>query len=138
MNSATNILSDLVVRITEAGRSLRGVDQTRHIGIETLCEYLVSEKGEATGVAIAHEILTRYETLDDEKKHEFFLTLLNNFGCDISKVKAEFKQWNTSGVDSGRTMHLASEPKSVELIRRLNLVKKEILTQKKYQSKQKR
>ena len=54
MNSPTNILSDLVVRITEAGRSLRGVDQSRHIDIETLCEYLVSEKGEATEVAIAH------------------------------------------------------------------------------------
>ncbi len=123
MNSATNILSDLVVRITEAGRSLRGVDQSRHIDIETLCEYLVSEKGEATEVAIAHEILNRYKTLDDEKKYEFFLTLLNNFGCDKNKVEAIFKQWSKSEIDSGRTMHLASEPKSVELIRRLNLVK---------------
>jgi len=117
------MLNDLVTRITDAGRSLTGTVQTIHIDTETLCEYLVSEKGEATGVVIAHEVLNRYKELDEQGKYDFFLMLLNNFGSDSEQVKAAFKQWAEKGESSGRAIHLATEPKSMELIRRLNRVK---------------
>ena len=123
MISASNMLNDWVTRITDAGRSLTGTDSTSNINTETLCEYLVSEKGEATGIAIAHEILNRYRIFDEQEKHDFFLTLLNDFGSDSNEVEAAFKQWTEKGISSGRTIHLASEPKSIELIRRLNRVK---------------
>ncbi len=123
MISAPKMLNDWVTRITEAGRTLTGVNPSSNINIETLCDYLVSEKGEATGVAIAREVLERYKKLDEQEKHDFFLNLLNNFGSDAEEVQAAFKKWNENGMSSGRCIHFASEPKSIELIRRLNGVK---------------
>ncbi|WP_299880592.1 malonyl-CoA decarboxylase [uncultured Cocleimonas sp.] len=123
MISATTILNEFVTRITDAGRSLTGTVQTIHIDTETLCDYLVSEKGEATGVAIAHEVLNRYKALDEQGKYAFFLMLLNNFGSDSKQVEAAFKLWKQQSASSGRAIHLATEPKSMELIRRLNRVK---------------
>lgn len=119
----TNILTDLFTRITEAGRSLTGIDSTNKIKLEKLCDYLVSEKGEATGLAIAREILRRYLDLDDEGKLNFFLMLLNHFGTDEKSLNKAFNDWKKNGVSSARSIHIASEPKSIEFISRLNRVK---------------
>lgn len=123
MISASNVLNDLVTRFTEARRSLTGTDAISNITIETLCEYLVSGKGEATGIAIAREILCRYVELDDERKHAFFTTILNDFGSDTQELERALKKWKADDVTSGRRIHFASEPKSIELIRRLNRLK---------------
>jgi len=118
-----NTITDLFTRITEAGRSLTGIESTSNIKTETLCEYLVSEKGEATGIAIAKEILSRYQALDSKGRHEFFLTLLNEFGSDNEALEKAISDWKKDGVSAARNIHLKSEPRSIELISRLNRVK---------------
>lgn len=119
----TNVLTDLFTRITDAGRSLTGIESTSSIKTETLCEYLVSEKGEATGIAIAREILSRYQKLDKQGKQKFFLLLLNQFGSDDKALDEAFKNWKKEGASAARSIHLNSEPRSIELISRLNRVK---------------
>ncbi|MGK0269510.1 MAG: malonyl-CoA decarboxylase [Cocleimonas sp.] len=119
----TNTITDLFSRITEAGRSLTGIESTSNIKTETLCEYLVSEKGEATGIAIAREILSRYQNLDTNGKRDFFLLLLNDFGSDDKALETAFKEWKKNGASSARSIHLKSEPRSIEFISRLNRVK---------------
>ncbi|MEH6455880.1 MAG: malonyl-CoA decarboxylase [Cocleimonas sp.] len=123
MIKASNMLTDLVTRFTEAGRSLTGIELVKNIKIETLCEYLISQKGEATGIAIAKEILSRYVELDKEEKLNFFKILSNDFGVDEKVLDKAFKDWKKDGVAAARSIHLASEPKSIEFIRRLNRVK---------------
>lgn len=123
MINPSNMLTDLVTRITEAGRSLTGIESSINIKIDTLCGYLVSEKGEATGLAIAKEILTRYFELSEEDKLNFFMMLLNDFGTDKQSLDNAFADWKKNGVSSARSIHIASEPKSIEFIRRLNRVK---------------
>lgn len=122
MINATTMITDLVTRITEAGRSLTGIE-SNNIKLEQLCGYLVSEKGEATGIAIAREILSRYLELDEEGKLNFFLALLNGFGADQQLLEKAFSDWKKNGISSARAIHHASEPKSIEFISRLNRVK---------------
>ena len=123
MINASHLFTDLVTRITEAGRSLTSNETTKNIKIETLCGYLVSEKGEATGLVIAKEILERYQAFDNNEKLDFFLTLLNEFNTDSESLDQAFKDWKKNGLASSRSIHIASEPKSIEFIRRLNRVK---------------
>ncbi len=123
MIKASNLITDLVSRITEAGRSLTGLEFSEEIKIKTLCELLVSERGESTGLVIAKEILERYQRFDQERKLEFFYMLLNDFNTDEDSLDKAFKDWKKNGVSSARSIHLASEPKSIEFIRRLHRVK---------------
>ena len=123
MINPSNFISDLVTRITEAGQSLTGIDFGASVDIKTLCEHLISEKGEAIGIALAKEILARYKTLNMKEKLDFFQILLNDFGTDSEAVDKAFKDWKKNNQSSARAIHLATEPKSIELISRLNRVK---------------
>ncbi|MGB5463759.1 MAG: malonyl-CoA decarboxylase, partial [Aureibaculum sp.] len=123
MISATNLFNDLVSKITEAGRSLTGVSTISNINLETLCDYLLTGKGEATVIAIAREILSRYKHLDNQGKHAFFKTICDDFGSDQQKLEKAFSEWKVNGLAAARRIHFASEPKSIELIRRLNRAK---------------
>ena len=123
MINPTNLISDLISRITEAGQSLTGFEFGTSVDFTTLCEHLISEKGEAVGIAIAREILSRYKAFDKKAKLDFFTTLLHDFSSDKQALDKAFLEWQKNGVASARAIHLASEPKSIEFISRLNRVK---------------
>ena len=66
-----NLLSDLLLRVSDIGRSLMPAADKQ----ETLivrCETLLSRRGEATSLALAREILDRYGALDTDGKVKFF------------------------------------------------------------------
>lgn len=114
------MLNELINRITDVGRSIgHSMDKT-DIDIIQLCEKLVSNKGEATGLALAREILDRYLQLADIEKLQFFHTLSTDFSVDEHKLQTAIKRWQESGAEKVREIHFASEPKSQTLIRRLN------------------
>jgi len=123
MINPTNFISDLVTRITEAGQSLTGIDFGVSVDLKTLCDHLISEKGEAIGIALAKEILCRYKALNMKEKLDFFQLLFNEFGTDKNTVNKAFQNWKKNDQSSARAIHLATEPKSIELISRLNRVK---------------
>ncbi len=123
MINPTNFISDLVSRITEAGQSLKGIDSGNSVDTKTLCDHLISEKGEAIGVALAKEILARYKAFNMKEKLDFFLLLLHEFGTDNNAIEKAFQDWKKNEKSSAREIHLATEPKSIELISRLNRVK---------------
>lgn len=116
MNRATSILNDLIGRVADSGRGL--MKSAPQDDIFDICEALLSGKGEATGLAQARVIFDRYAKLSVEKKHLFFSTLRDRFGVDQAKVEAAY----TADQSSLRRLHAASEPRSQELIRRLNRV----------------
>ncbi len=123
MINPSNFISDLVTRISEAGQSLTGIDFNSSVDIKTLCEHLISEKGEAIGIALAKEILSRYKESNMKEKLDFFQLLLNDFGTDNIAIENAFKEWKKNDQVSSRAFHLSTEPKSIELISRLNRVK---------------
>ncbi|MFO1117402.1 MAG: malonyl-CoA decarboxylase [Beijerinckiaceae bacterium] len=125
MNGA--FFSDLLNTISERGRTilrLKGFPSDGAGGsasLVELCKALVSGRGEASGVAIAAETLARYRLLDDVGRASFFAALADLFGPDQEKLASALEKWRANPTDSGAAaIHYASEPRRLELFRRLN------------------
>ncbi|MEH2595367.1 malonyl-CoA decarboxylase [Bradyrhizobium sp. AZCC 1577] len=123
---ANAFFSDLLATISERGRTLLrragpsddGQDASELI---ELCEALLSGRGEASGTAMAREVLDRYHDLDAAGRLTFFETLARNFGPDREKLSQAIESWRSQPNDSDASdLHFASEPRRQELIRRLN------------------
>ena len=124
MNNA--FFSDLLTSISERGRTLlrragssNGKQDTSDL-VE-LCEALLSGRGEASGTAMAREVLDRYHHLDDAGRLSFFETLVRNYGPDRERIAEAIETWRAQPTDEDASdLHFASEPRRQELIRRLN------------------
>ena len=123
----TSFFGELLQTITERGRALI---ERRHEplglayseGLAELCEQLLSIRGEGSGVALAREILARYDELKTGPRIAFFETLLSRFGPDRARIEAALEAWQRSPSDTTvNELHKATEPRRQELFRRLNL-----------------
>lgn len=124
MNNA--FFSDLLTSISERGRTLlrrNGSSDAKQTASELieLCEALLSGRGEASGTAMAREVLDRYHHLDEAGRLTFFETLAKQYGPDQSKLMQAIESWRAAPTEDGASdLHFASEPRRQELFRRLN------------------
>jgi malonyl-CoA decarboxylase len=124
MNNA--FFSDLLSSISERGRNLLrrgGSSDTKQDASELieLCEALLSSRGEASGTAMAREILDRYHHLDAAGRLSFFEALARDYGPDREKLAHAIEIWRAQPSDDDASdLHFASEPRRQELFRRLN------------------
>ena len=124
--SSNAFFSDLLSSISERGRTLLrrvGSSDAKSDGAEliALCEALLSGRGEASGTAMAREVLDRYHYLDETERLAFFETLTRDFGTDREKLAQAIESWRAQPNDEDASdLHFASEPRRQELIRRLN------------------
>ena len=82
----------------------------------------MSGRGEASGVALAREILGRYAELTIGPRIAFFEALAQRFGTDLARLDQAIAAWRATPSDaSAAEVHAASEPRRQELFRRLNL-----------------
>ena len=121
-----SFLSDLMQSITERGRTL--VEQApwlsgrRDQSLDMLCHELLSNRGEASGVALAATILDQYEALSPDGKLQFMLMLVEKFGADMAAVDLAIANYQAKPTHAHLLeLHQAAEPRRQELIRRLNL-----------------
>jgi malonyl-CoA decarboxylase len=123
---SNDFFSGLLSSISERGRTL-----LRRVGpsdakqeasdLLELCEALLSGAGEASGTAIAREVLDRYHDLDEAGRISFFETLAHNYGPDQEKLQRAIESWRAQPTGDGASdLHFASEPRRQELFRRLN------------------
>jgi malonyl-CoA decarboxylase len=123
----TSFFGELLQSISERGRALlardpREIAQRRSEDLAELCEELLSERGEASGVALAGDILSQYAELTTGPRIAFFEALAQNFGPDHARLGAAAAAWQKSPTEeTAFELHLASEPRRQELFRRLNL-----------------
>lgn len=118
----SNMIEDLVSRVTEIGSTMLVNTATEEQSLTQKCEALLSNLGEATGLARSKEILDDFKRLDQQQKGEFFDTICREFGVDTKALKNALDAWQDNPDDEHtRNIHFASEPRSQELIRRLNL-----------------
>ena len=87
----TSFFGELLQTISERGRALltrnrRGEATARSESLVELCEDLLSSRGEASGVARAREILTRYGELTTGPRIAFFEALRERCRKVISVV----------------------------------------------------
>ena len=118
MSRAGSILNDLVGRVADRGRSLLGTAPQGDVA--QMCDTLLTGKGEATGLALARAIFDRYDAMSGDEKHAFFMMLRDRFGVDRARTERALQDWQEKGDTGLRGLHVASEPRSQELIRRLN------------------
>jgi malonyl-CoA decarboxylase len=123
---ANAFFSDLLSTISERGRTLlgrAGPSNTRQDPSELveLCEALLSGRGEASGTAMAREVLDSYHHLDNAGRLTFFEALARDFGPDREKLAQAIETWRAQpSDDDASNLHIISEPRRQELIRRLN------------------
>jgi malonyl-CoA decarboxylase len=123
----TAFFSDLLASIAERGRSVLKLSpwpreaDGRAGTLADMCRALVSGRGEASGVALASEILARYRTLGEEHRDAFFRALTEEFGPDRARIESAVARWSATGGEAAASeVHYASEPRRQELFRRLN------------------
>ncbi len=125
----TSFFGELLQTISERGRSLleragnrRGSAAARSDGLVELCEELLSGRGEASGVALARDILARYAGLTTGPRIAFFEALATRFGPDRVRLAAAVEAFQRDPSDSAiAELHATAEPRRQELFRRLNL-----------------
>ena len=125
----TSFFGEMLTSIAERGRALldrararRGQPAARSESLADLCEELLSGRGEASGVALAGEILAKYAELTTGPRIAFFETLATRLGPDREALEAAIAAWHSNPSDvAAAAIHHAAEPRRQELFRRLNL-----------------
>ena len=123
----TSFFGDMLQTIADRGRALiardrRVTSEQRSANLVELCEQLLSGRGEASGVALASEVLARYAELTSGPRIAFFESLATSFGPDHARLGTAIDAWRADPSDAtAAAVHLAAEPRRQELLRRLNL-----------------
>lgn len=87
-----------------------------------LCEALLSGRGEASGTALAGEILAIWRHLDPEGRLSFLTALAERFGPDHQRLDRAIEAYRAEPDPLALLeLHAAAEPRRQELLRRLNL-----------------
>ncbi len=115
-------LSELMSEISQRGRNF--LQRNREIPRDPaeLCEALVSRRGEISCFVLSEAILESWERMDRAGQVEFLMMLAERFGPDRQSVLDAMAAVSEDGdADTFYRLHQASEPRSQELIRRLNM-----------------
>jgi malonyl-CoA decarboxylase len=131
----TSFFQDMLGEIAERGRSLiersAMVPAMSRVGwrnapksasIAELAHALLSGRGEASGVALAKQVLDLYAGLSAEERTEFFRLLARDFAPDPERIRAAWAEYEASQSPASlQALLRAVEPPRQELFRRLNL-----------------
>ncbi len=123
----TSFFSEMLQSIAERSRALikrerREPAHERSTSLIEQCEALLSGRGEASGVALAQEILASYAELTTGPRIAFFEALATTFGHDRARIDGAVAAWRQApSAENAYELNQASEPRRLELLRRLNL-----------------
>ena len=123
--SRTAVINDFFETVTVRGIGLltrAASTASTPVGrsVET-CRWLLSTKGEASGLAMSHQILTDYGNFSEDEKTEFFLQVADAFSYDPAAIKASSEAYlNDPSPAHVKALHEATSPSFRKLISRLN------------------
>ena len=98
MMSRTSFFQDMLSAITDQGRRLlplAGSLPGDAEGLAAACDNLLSTRGEASGVALARQILDGFQALDAESQLAFYHILAERYDPDPEKVKEAAEAYAT-------------------------------------------
>ncbi len=116
-------LSDLLSTVFARRYRRRLPLQSDSRPLSALADDLVGTTGEISGLAIAEDILSRFEIMGDAQKLEFFQYLATAMNIDSAHVRRTLEAYEkTPSKASYRAFASAAEPARQEMVRRLNRV----------------
>ncbi len=124
--SEASFFTDMLQSITDRGRQLlfsgsRTPQVVAEVDLQELCEMLLSSRGEASGMALAAEILDRWGALESVGAQSFLSMLHEQFGPDTARLEQTIEHYRTDKSSAAViALHQAAEPRRQELLRRLN------------------
>ena len=108
--------------VADRGRDLLGLrEDAAQDTLPELCARLIGGRGEATNIALAREILRRFDGLDDDQKTAFFVTLAEHFGPDPERIRVAAADFDNERPETLVHLMEVVEPPRQELFRRLNM-----------------
>src|SRR5580692_1052329 len=113
----TSFFSEMLQSIADRSRALikrerREPAHERSAGIVEQCEELLSGRGEASGVALAQDILAEYADLTTGPRIAFFEALATTFGHDRARIDRAIAEWRQSPTaDNAAELHHARAPR---------------------------
>ncbi len=120
-----SFLQELLNTVAEQGRQYLPsalVGSSRKAPITELLRALLSNRGEASGVAIAHEILTRYRAMGENERQAFFRAIAETMRPDTEGVARAAASYLASPEPATLArLQAAVESPRQEFFRRLNL-----------------
>ncbi|MDI7862683.1 malonyl-CoA decarboxylase [Rhizobiaceae bacterium n13] len=129
-----SLFSEMLQTITERGRRFLSFG-AREDALDPMsviaerCETLLSSRGEASGMALAKDILDRWRTFDIKSQQVFMRMLLARFGPKVERLETAIDAYRADQSPKALLeLHVAAEPRRQELIRRLNLAPNGIAT----------
>ena len=111
--------------IADRGRAFASVPGGDVAGVERaqrLAASLISERGEASGAAVARELIACLAALPAEHRLEVLRYIANGFGPDEAKLRTAAEAYLADPApDRAVKLHEAAEPARQELLRRMNM-----------------
>ncbi|MEH6476284.1 MAG: malonyl-CoA decarboxylase [Sneathiella sp.] len=109
--------------IADAGRDLldRGAGKSRSHSIEGVCRDLLTQRGEASGIALAREVVLLWQKISEEERLNFLVFLQKEVCVDqegLDKAVASYAADKTP--ENQRKLSKALEAPRQELMRRIN------------------
>src|SRR5215472_2026284 len=121
-----SFFQELLSKISERGRQILDLPALIGTGgqesFESLCEALVSSRGEASGVILASRVLDRYREAGPSRKDAIFAFLASHFAPDGAAVEKAARDYlEAPGPETLDRLAISVESPRQELLRRLNL-----------------
>jgi malonyl-CoA decarboxylase len=100
---------------------LRAIRDRRGTDLHFLCHRLLSERGEASQTALAQQIISIYQAMNQSERLAFFEMLCREFSPDPAAIRQAAAGYERApDAHSLATLSAAVEPPRQELIRRIN------------------
>lgn len=125
--SSTGGLSGLLSSVISAGRDI--LARRRQISLEApssdllaKSKQLIHHRGEASGLALAYEVVADYQALDDANRLLFFEALADDFSADSDAVLAAADGYKRNPTEANLSaLSRAAEAPRIKLFRRMNM-----------------
>ena len=117
-------LSSMWDLVADRGRALFNLPESRSPGdlAAKLCDKLISTRGEASGTALAREVVELFEQLDETAKLTFLEHLASHYGPDPAAIHRAAEAYRASGAHADHlALARAIEPPRRELLGRMNM-----------------
>ena len=117
-------MSQMLGAIADLGRQYfeRPADVSPLETAQGLCRDLLSEHGEASGTALAREVIELYRSLDEDDRIAFLKMLSDDFAPDAEKLREAANRYIAAGTpEAYLALSAAVESPRQELLRRMNM-----------------